>query len=448
MQNKYLPVSQDGLYYLFDCMNKSLIPCRKSVYQHYKDDVKIGAGINHDVSEFIKTLNDSECFHHKENYRYKKVTRKDLLRNLGQVRQIALEVTEQCNLHCVYCCYGDLFKKIQQGKYGDRKKIVNYLKTLLTLRAEQGNQRPLRITFYGGEALLRFDIIKECVDLSRKILTKTELSFGMTTNGVLLSRNLKYLVENGFYITISLDGDRRNNSYRITRGNREIFGIVERNIEKIRTVYPMFFEKHITFNTVLHDRSSSYEAFCYFSKWNKIPLFSDMSISGGKKNSRLLRQISRQKVLTNDERIELKHKYPNITETQYSSKNEKAWLGGCDKLEISDFNHIPSKEKYIYPGGSCYMFANRVFVTVDGYLLPCEKVSRKFKFGKIGQRYLIFYSKRINQYYNNILSTFSHKCSSCYEMFSCKKCFFSDIDEIESGYCRCEKAQAIERISK
>lgn len=41
--------------------------------------------------------------------------------------------------------------------------------------------------------------------------------YNMTTNGVLLHKHIDYLVENGFRLLISLDGDKINHSYRINK---------------------------------------------------------------------------------------------------------------------------------------------------------------------------------------------------------------------------------------
>jgi uncharacterized protein len=59
----------------------------------------------------------------------------DIKRNLINLSQIVLEVTDLCNLNCKYCAYGDLYKG-----YDPRSRInltfikacniINYLVTL------------------------------------------------------------------------------------------------------------------------------------------------------------------------------------------------------------------------------------------------------------------------------------------------------------------------------
>lgn len=88
-----------------------------------------------------------------------------------------------------------------------------------------------------------------------------------------------------------------------------------------------------------------------------------------------------------------------------------------------------------------------VIVTVDGQLLVCEKISRKYILGKITEKGFIIYNKKINQCYQNILNKYQSICSKCYKCFSCSKCFFSDIEEIENKSCFCSKEQAIKEIN-
>ena len=175
-------------------MNKELIPCNENVYEYFlnNDVEQIDSKSSSELRHFASMLDENFSVCSKTIYKYDVVSRKDLLRSVGNVTHIVLEITEQCNLCCVYCCYGRLFKKSQHGKFGEKKAIIGYLKTFLSVRNKFENKAPLRITFYGGEALLRFDIITECVDLAKSMLPNTELSFGMTTNGMLLDKYIDY----------------------------------------------------------------------------------------------------------------------------------------------------------------------------------------------------------------------------------------------------------------
>ncbi len=64
--------------------------------------------------------------------------------------------------------------------------------------------------FYGGEPLLELDLIKECVKYAKKKSIGKELMFNITSNTTLITDEvLKFLYDNEFSLTVSLDGDRQ-----------------------------------------------------------------------------------------------------------------------------------------------------------------------------------------------------------------------------------------------
>ena len=63
---------------------------------------------------------------------------------------------------------------------------------------------------------MNFAFIKEIVNYVKQLkLQHNRFSFSMTTNGVLLKKHMDFLYENDFNLLISLDGDEKNNAYRV-----------------------------------------------------------------------------------------------------------------------------------------------------------------------------------------------------------------------------------------
>ena len=91
----------------------------------------------------------------------------------------------------------------------------------------------LSITFFGGEPLLRFDVIPKSVDFLKKLVEsrrselpeKFDLRFGINTNGTLLNDEIiEYIGRENFYIYISLDGPAsRHDISRRTVNNKGSF---------------------------------------------------------------------------------------------------------------------------------------------------------------------------------------------------------------------------------
>jgi len=129
-----------------------------------------------------------------------------------------LSLTHQCNLGCRYCYAGSSRKQdmtLDMAKHG--------IDTALTwLPAES----QLDLGLFGGEPLLRFDLIKEIVSYTRQQADKTStpVQIFITTNGTLISPEiLDYFSDQSIRLCFSLDGRQethdRNRCYKNGRGS-------------------------------------------------------------------------------------------------------------------------------------------------------------------------------------------------------------------------------------
>lgn len=454
---KCIPIHYNNNYYVYDCFNKLLYPCTKTVYSSLKNsegetvfDKKVSNAKDSNDSQdetvkIYKLISQVNQKDNKELYIFPKFQKKDILESLARTSHITLEITESCNLHCAYCCYGDLYKKTQHNKHGNKSDILRNISHILNLKKTNNIKSDLRISFYGGEPLIRFDIIEECIKVAHSILPDVNIKFSMTTNGILLKKHMDFLVKNDFHLCISLDGNSRNNEYRIKKNGEQSFSLIEESINELYEYDSTFFKNNVSFSTVLHDKSNCIDACRFFSKYKKVPTFSFLSTSGVKKSNRKFSKINTQHNYSAKELDDFKRDYPDLYKTFFTQLQKTIYTWGDDE-EPEDFNVLLSREKYIYPGGSCLLFQNRVFVTVDGILLLCEKSLRKFKFGKITSNGFTIYEKRINKYYSDIIDSYNQICSKCYKSFSCTKCYFSNQEEVIKGVCICSKKQAMEEL--
>ena len=156
----------------------------------------------------------------------------------SNTRNLTFEVTEKCNLSCTYCIYGKYYNNNKIGSKKDldfsvAKNIIDYFICNWTSNKNSSHKKGITIGFYGGEALLNFDLISQIVSYvkSTEIFKENHIGFTMTTNGVLLGKHISFLVENNFDLLISLDGGtEHNNSYRTFHNNKSAFDIIYNNI--------------------------------------------------------------------------------------------------------------------------------------------------------------------------------------------------------------------------
>ena len=133
---------------------------------------------------------------------------------LGYFGQIVLNLTEDCNLRCKYCFFSEEYDNTRNrtANMMNEKTALDaldyYFKEFKKVLEYNPNKKCV-VTFYGGEPLLNFEVLKKCVEFTKKNCP-TNYIFNITTNGLLLQKDVAdYLVENDFYISISLDGTKK-----------------------------------------------------------------------------------------------------------------------------------------------------------------------------------------------------------------------------------------------
>lgn len=128
------------------------------------------------------------------------------------IQRIVLNTTNQCNLACGYCYeYSD--DKIATTK--DKPKFMSDLvakAAIDTLIKESSGRKALHVTFFGGETLLNFPLMKESVQYAthEAATIGKSVDFSLTTNATLLTEEIAdFLAEYRIGVTVSIDGDKR-----------------------------------------------------------------------------------------------------------------------------------------------------------------------------------------------------------------------------------------------
>ena len=162
----------------------------------------------------VKSLIENGCFYEKEEpIIYGNLKETDVLNT--PMSQLILIVTEDCNIRCRYCIYSDNYPHVKgyskkNMSFEVAKKAVDAYMALHKKRVESGYRRKPMLTFYGGEPLLNFDLIKQVVDYCNEMNYDPRIF--MTTNATLMTDEMiDYIIENHIVVTFSLDGFKENN---------------------------------------------------------------------------------------------------------------------------------------------------------------------------------------------------------------------------------------------
>lgn len=120
-----------------------------------------------------------------------------------------LKYTNACNLRCQYCYAYDQNEK-------NRKNLPNeFIYRIPELIGETTEGNNLCLCFHGGEPLIRFNDIVECVTNLRKKYGR-RIDFNIQTNGTLMTHKIaRFLKDENFSVGISVDGfDEETNRLR------------------------------------------------------------------------------------------------------------------------------------------------------------------------------------------------------------------------------------------
>ncbi len=128
---------------------------------------------------------------------------------------LRISLTDKCNLNCIYCNpHSSQIAKLKREEELSYEELLR----LVNIFVEKFGFKKIRLT--GGEPLLRKELtnfLSPLYDLKKRF----GFQLGITTNGILLNRNVDMLKRYGFdHLNISLDSLNSKSFERITGSNK------------------------------------------------------------------------------------------------------------------------------------------------------------------------------------------------------------------------------------
>jgi uncharacterized protein len=413
--------------------------------------------VRHYYKKFLLLL-ENRYFHERDiiHRLSKGITPDEVEESLANISQITFEVTEQCNLNCHYCGYGQFYSNFDKRtkrklEVGVAKKILDYFASKLNSNRNLSKSKILSIGFYGGEPLLNFPFISEIVNYTKQLkLFQNTIQYTITTNGLLLQKHMDFLVENRFNTLISLDGGRKNNEYRRYKNGKPAYDIILDNVKAFREKYPDFFREHVNFNSVLHNKNSMDEIHSYFkNNFRKSPSVSEIKATG----------------IVESKSQEFYTAYANIQESLFKSENYSSierdmfiklpniqsiayFLHHFSNYVFNDYNDLRFElDKFPrLPTATCHPFQKKVFITATGKILPCERIGHQFALGAANNKKVHIDTENIAGLYNKFFEKMRKLCHKCYNSESCLQCIFNL--DIESDNPKCKAFMSATDFSK
>ena len=296
-----------------------------------------------------------------------------LERNLNH---ITLQVTQNCNLRCSYCVYSNNNGNYQRHHNTKRMNWETAQSAIDYLWEHSIDSNEISISFYGGEPLLEFPLIKKCVEYCNNKFEGKKISFYLTTNSTLLNEEMiRFFHQNDLGMMISLDGSKVvHDKNRLFPDGSGSFDTVMQKLEQIRELAPEYLSK-ISYSMVL-------------DPVNKFDCINSLDTSCPEVNVTNLVPSFVEKQDSSNDRDALMEFFPHYTYQSFLS-----WLSffgrfpkeKCSPISLKHLAGIwaliEKSESYLplqlidCPAGPCISGQTRLFCSVDGFFYPCERVS-------------------------------------------------------------------------
>lgn len=404
--------------YVYDVNRNSILKVPSEEYNYLKEN----KSYFENASPYIKNMIDNGFL--KSNK--VEVTKHPDTDFLGyyihnHLNTLLLQVTQNCNLRCDYCIYSGNYKTRTHSNVKMTSSIakggIDYL-----IEHSQDNDF-LFVGFYGGEPLLEYPLIKECIEYTLESVPNKQIHFSITTNGTLLTQKIiDQLVSYNIFLLISIDGPEHihDESRRFASNNNGSFNTITNNLRYIKDTYPEFYKNNINFNIVVHE--NGFQEVDQFITSD--PLFVDSIVL-----TNFISDNYTDKKYSISENSLIDYRYKRFL--LYLQKTGFLKTYTPSKLLTQSFYKNTHIEDYLdnriclpksfHRGGSCIPGLHKLFLTANGDFYPCERVNESSNATKIGT---LNKGLDLNKIKNltNLESYTSEDCHNCWAYSFCEIC--------------------------
>jgi uncharacterized protein len=335
-------------------------------------------------------------------------------------RGIQFFVSQACNMLCRYC-----YAEAQGSNAENRLMSWDVAKASVDhLVNGSGKRNNLSITFFGGEPLLNFPVIKRIVDYCHTIEREKgkKFTYSISTNGTLLNREVRqFLFDNNFSMLVSLDGFEEMHNWQrpSQRGNGTYKLILENSKEMLKIFKTRNEAWRIKMRSNLTSRYHDIEKVVGSLEKEE---FTVIGISAARKpwvnegKTRIADQVA-DTLLSDDDFKELDAYYEKIIDESLERLEKGEDLTPYAKRWV--FKTINYSRKVTSTHGlRCGVGRNTNAVDAKGNIYPCHRYVGMDKF-IIGDVFHGLDHDKTMHYYKMCNLSAIENCQSCWARFIC-----------------------------
>ncbi|PNR98996.1 hypothetical protein X928_08355 [Petrotoga miotherma DSM 10691] len=240
VKSRYLHTFKKGdKTIIFNSLNLEIFEGEQSYYEIINKYLVPSKCVN--ITKELSELFDSKIIVYKEENesnqalkRLRELRSKALREKKGRIGFMRIDLTEQCNMACSYC--------FQQQFYKHRQPVMSMEKfvEIMNWFIEENRGNVPRVQYFGGEPLLKFDLIQRGNEMLVDAKNKNNISNYsqiITTNGTLMTKKIAdYLNKWNFDVAFSLDGWKDlNDKSRVFKGGQGTYDRVLQGIHNFRS---------------------------------------------------------------------------------------------------------------------------------------------------------------------------------------------------------------------
>ncbi|WP_455258520.1 radical SAM protein [Peptoniphilus asaccharolyticus] len=349
---------------------------------------------------------------------------------------LTLELTEECNLRCKYCIYGNTNSKYRS--FGNKKMTFETAKKSIDYLMEHSNStKEVYIGFYGGEPLIMFDLIKDIITYIEINYMERNIRYSMTTNGTLLTPEIAEYISNkeNFSVVFSLDGPEYiHNDNRIFINGEGTFNATMQGIENYvlkkieNNLNPFFMISSVITPPYTSERIKLIDDF--FKELHKKYNFDLLSsyVSKTTISEKYVNINDREETKTSDEDCWIYD--PLMVWTLKNIDNDpymKRVLIKNALIQIHKRNISDNVIGEYYLNGCCTPGGRRLYVTAEGNYLPCERIGNTPIIGNVndGINFDVIEKKYIKDFIDEEIKY----CGECWAINICNNCYIDCFGE-------------------
>ena len=328
-------------------------------------------------------------------------------------RKMMLMVQTNCNLKCSYC-YEVLSGFHSTGKsmsLDAGKRSVDFLIT------RSGSRKDIEITFFGGEPLMNFPLIKELVDYSRTKGTEVgkSLYFQLTTNATLLTDEvIEFLVRHDFTIMVSLDGPPElSDIHRKDLAGKGVASKAIENALRLVSAQRAAGQRPAMIRaTMTHENHDSRSLYAYFKSLGFTRVM--LGVSNGRATEKGPWDVQGEDILDLSAGLDtlIDDFVRSIDENSTPPPGAESIPRNLSRLRAALDN--PS----VSPSIGCGVGRNMQAFSASGNIYPCHRYAGEdsFLLGSVDKG---IDAARLRKYYKDVLDVKEDHCSKCWARFTC-----------------------------